>query len=177
MHTRSTIIALLLVVSATLPMAGCGDNDNSNNDNGNDNGSPHATHTATPAITATPRPPTATPIISPDQPTVTPTEVVGPTETPAGPTATATATATATTGPVPTQTPTGGAACVTGEHIMVTASLDKPFAAFAMKLAYPTDSVNIPGSGPSLGNRVVFNVSGGLSTSSDDDDIGGDNVR
>ena len=66
--------------------------------------------------------------------------------------------------------------CGSGETVVVTAALDKAFAAFAMTLAYPTDAVNLPGSGQSLGNRVVFDVSGGLNTASDDDDIGGDGV-
>jgi len=171
MRTRSTIIVLLLATTVMLPLAGCGDNDNSENGNGNDNGG-GSQRTPTPVRTSTPLPPTATPV-GPGE-TVTPTEQVGvtATATPAGPSATPTTGGT----PVPTNTPTGGAACVTGEHIMVTASLDKAFAAFAMTLAYPVNSVNIPGSGPSLGNRVVFNVSGGLSTSSDDDDIGDDGV-
>jgi len=111
-------------------------------------------------------------------PTATPTPT--PEVTPSGGVETATPTSGESPGtPTPTVTSTpggGGATCESGDTVVVTASLDKAFAAFAMTLAYPTGTVNLPGSGQSLANRVAFDVSGGLSTASDDDDIGGDGV-
>ena len=61
---------------------------------------------------------------------------------------------------------------------MVDVSLDQAFAAFALTVAYPPDTVNIPGTGQAadVKQRVTFAVSGGLSTASDDDDQGGDGV-
>ncbi len=165
MDTRSKILGVLLAATLMLPLAGCGENDNNVNFNDNGSGKP----SATPARTATAGPTpaaTATPVPSnePTEVAATPTDV----------------SATATGGPEsPTVTPTPtGAVCSAGEHVMVDVSLDEAFAAFAITLAYPTDAVNIPGTGQdaAVKQRVQFIVSGGLSTSSDDDDMGGDGV-
>jgi hypothetical protein len=77
--------------------------------------------------------------------------------------------------PTATPTPGTGTTCQAGQTVVVTASLDKAFAGFAVTLTYPT-SANIPGSGPGAGGRVVFAVSGGITTTSDEDDVGGDGV-
>ncbi len=170
MRMRSTIIAVSLALAAMLPLTGCGDNDN--DFDGNDN-TPNATRTPTPAArTSTPAQPTSTPVAT-NQPTAT--AGAGPTVTPTESGATATPTEGATS-PTATATPGSGPACTSGEHVMVDAALDKAFAAFAITVAYPTTSVNIPGSGNAVGNRVTFAVTGGLSTVSDDDDQGGDGV-
>ncbi len=114
--------------------------------------------------------PTATAVVTPtavgDTPTPTPGASPSPGESPATPTVAA------------TSTPTGGGGetCQSGETIAVTAALDKAYAAFAVTVGYPTEAVNIPGSGNAVGNRVAFAVSGGLDTVSDDDDQGGDGV-
>jgi hypothetical protein len=158
MQKRSTILALALTFAVTLPLAGCGDNDNNNNDNSP--GGP--TRTPTPVRTAVK---TATPVVSPGEPT--------PTATAQAPTATPTEGGTNAT-PTATATPSG-AVCQTGEHVMATLSLNKSFAAFVTTLTYPA-TANIPGSGASIGNRVVFATTGGFSTASDDDDNGADGV-
>ncbi len=109
-------------------------------------------------------------------PKATPTGAVA-TPTPGGSPGEATATASPEE-PTATPTPGAGGTCQAGDTVVVTTAFDQAFAAFAITLAYPTDAVNVPGSGQdaAVKQRVQFVVSGGLSTSSDDDDIGGDGV-
>lgn len=104
--------------------------------------------------------PTPTPEVTPSGGVETPT----PTATPEGPAS-----------PTVTATPGGDNICQSGQAVRVTAALDKAYAGFTTTLAYPA-SVLIPGSASSVGSRVVFDVTGGFSTVSDDDDIGGDGV-
>lgn len=148
MHRRSTMIPVLLALVLTVPLAGCGDSDNT-----------VFIGDGTPTPTPTGRTPT---------PTLTATPLSG-----ATPTATVEPTATVTVaGPTATPTPVAGA-CQTGDQIVVVASLDTAYGAARIDLAYP-DSLNIPGTGTdqSVADRVVFAASGGLPAVNDFDQSG-----
>jgi cysteine-rich repeat protein len=101
-----------------------------------------------------------------------------------GPVATPTPAATATPGfptasatdggdPVPTPTPGGGTSCDAGGTAAVTVAIDVAYGAARIDLAYPPADVNLPGSGTaaSVGERVQFAASGGLTTVNDDDNV------
>ena len=107
--------------------------------------------------------------VTPATPTPGPTptggEVGTPTATPGGVPATPTATA----------TPGTGATCQDGQTVVVAASLDQPYAGFTVNVAYPPASVNLPGSGANVADRVTFAVSG-LTSASDEDRIDDDGV-
>ena len=143
MRIRSTFISALLTLAAAAIVTGCGDG--SSEDIFLD-----GTPTATPvnARTATPHPGAT--------PTATETAVAGatPTETVAGPTATA--------------TPVAGG-CNAGDQVTVVASLDKTYGAAIIDVGYPA-SLNIPGTGTaqSVADRVHF-ANSGLTTVNDKD--------
>lgn len=146
MHTRSSLGAALLALTAVVMISGCGD--------GNDEDifvgstpTPVDGRTPTPVRTVTPQPN--------DSPTVT---AEGPTATP-----------TPGTDPTATSTPSG-ATCSAGDQVVVVASLDKAYGAARIDLGYPA-SLNVPGTGPSadVASRVDFGPSGGLTTVNDND--------
>ena len=195
------IIGSLVLLLAAMPLAGCGDNDNS--DNGNDNGGSSArcgndvvdqssedcdggdldgatcqslgfsggTLTCSSGCRYVTSGCAGT--------SLTPTPITTPTS--AGPSATAGATAepTATTaGPTataaaPTATPTpGGATCDGSESIVVTLSLDGDVTSARVDLGYPAGA-NLPGTGTdaSVKDRVEFQGSG-LTVVNDFDESG-----
>lgn len=193
------IIGSLVLLLAALPIAGCGDNDNSDNGSGGNCGNGFIDQSsescdgsdfdgatcqslgfAGGTLTCGPR-------CQRDTTTCTgsgrtPTPVV--TATPgSGPTATAvdaTATPTEGTNPTPTTTPGTGPTCTGSESIVVAVSLaGGDYTSARVDLKYPV-SANIPGSGTetSVGDRIVF-AADGLKVRNDfdsDDDLKDDTV-
>jgi hypothetical protein len=152
MRIRSIVLPTLVTLAIALPLAGCGDN--GNNDNifiGGPTSTPHGGETSTPHA--------ATP---------TPAETAAATPTTEGtPVETQTA-----SGPVATPTPVAGG-CVSGDQVVVQASVDKAYGGISFRLAYPT-SANIPGSGTaqSVKDRVKLAQAGGIQTVGDLDTDG-----
>ena len=95
-----------------------------------------------------------------------------PTSTPAGtPVATASSAATPTTNvatPSTAPTPSGGR-CGAGDAVVVVVSLSQPYAGAQIDLAYPSGSVNIPGTGSAatVTARVAFAATDGLTAIND----------
>ena len=187
-----TIIGLLVLLLAAMPLAGCGDNDNGGNDGGGsgarcgngvvDQSSEQCDGTdldgatcaslgfsgGTLSCNGSCRYSTSACTGT----SLTPTPVATPTV--AGPTATVapTTAATATAGN-PTATPTpNGPTCDGTESIVVTASLDADVTSARIDLGYPA-SANVPGSGTdtAVKDRVDF-AGSGLTVVNDFDESG-----
>lgn len=143
-HLRTTTISALMICALSLPLSGCGDDDNST-----------IILTPTPGRTSTPGGNNPTPTNTPIAATATPNEQ--PTETPTGDTETPT--------PVPT-----GVACGSST-VAVAVSISNDYGAARIDLQYPGTEINLPGSGSGtdVSSRVVFGASGGLTTVNDDD--------